>query len=402
MLEAPESSSTNDEGADMNIASFFKSNRSKIILGVLIILGLIAVYKVKFRGVPVESCKVTMGSVVSEIMGTGTLEARYQTTVSAKIQGRITELAVDQNDHVKKGQLMAQLDEVELRQEVGIYKASLDASMATVDRVKAELARSQVVFEQAERDYSRFQSLVASKSISQSDVEKTREKLSTAEADVIRSQAAVAEAVKLMKAAEERQRHSEAKLADTRILSSFDGLVIRRDREVGDIVVPGASIFRMISLQELWISAWVEESAIAGVHLDQTTKIVFRSEPNKILDGKVVRVGKMVDRETREFQVDVMVEKLPESWAIGQRAEVFIQTSSKAQALAVPASSLIWKDGQPGVFRIEGSTIFWNPVQTGIRGDTNVEIIQGPPEGALIVKNAQIADLRDGLRVSVR
>ena len=402
MLEARESSSANDEGADMNISSFFQSNRSRIILGALVVLALILVYRFKIRGIPVESCKVTMGTVVSEIMGTGTLEARYQTTVSAKIQGRITELAVDQNDHVKKGQLMAVLDEVELRQEVGIYKASLDASMATVDRVKAELARSQAVFEQAERDYSRFQSLVASKSISQSDVEKTREKLSTAEADVIRSQASVAEAVKLMKAAEERQRHAEAKLADTRILSPFDGLVIRRDREVGDIVVPGASIFRMISLQELWISAWVEESAISGIQIGQPARIIFRSEPDKILEGKVVRVGKMVDRETREFQVDVMVEKLPESWAIGQRAEVFIQTSFKAKTLTVPGSSLIWNNGQPGVFRIEGSTIIWNPVQAGIRGDSAIEIIQGPPEGTLIVKEAQITGLKDGLRVSVR
>lgn len=115
MLEARESSSANDEGADMNISSFFQSNRSRIILGALVILALILVYRFKIRGIPVESCKVTMGTVVSEIMGTGTLEARYQTTVSAKIQGRITELAVDQNDHVKKGQLMAVLDEVELR-----------------------------------------------------------------------------------------------------------------------------------------------------------------------------------------------------------------------------------------------------------------------------------------------
>ena len=122
----------------------------------------------------------------------------------------------------------------------------------------------------------------------------------------------------------------------------------------------------------------------------------------KIVDGKVVRVGKMVDRETREFQVDVIVQKLPESWAIGQRAEVLIQTSSKSQGLNVPTSSLVWKNGQPGVFRIEGSKILWNPVQTGIRGDTSVEIIQGLYEGALIVKDAQTDNLKDDLRVSVR
>ncbi len=356
----------------------------------------------RFRAVSVEAYRVVKGPVITEILGTGTLEARYQTIISAKIQGRLTELTVDQNDHVKKGQLLAILDEAELKQEVSIYRASLDASMATVERVKAELARSRAVFEQAERDYNRFQSLVASKSISQSDVEKTREKLSTTEADVIRSEAAVAEAVKLMKAAEERQRHSEAKLADTRILSPFDGLIIRRDREVGDIVVPGASIFRLISLQELWVSAWVEESAIAGIKLNQPAKIIFRSEPGKTLEGQVVRIGKMVDRETREFQVDVMVEKLPESWAVGQRAEALIESKSSSDVLSVPSSSLTWKKNETGVYRIEGNKIFWNPVETGMKGITGIEVTQGLKEGMVIVRNAQIVGLRDGQRVSVK
>jgi HlyD family secretion protein len=385
----------------MNITSL-KSNKTKILVGMTVIVLLAGAWIFRFRAVSVEAYTVVKGPVITEILGTGTLEARYQTIISAKIQGRLTELTVDQNDHVKKGQLLAILDEAELKQEVSIYRASLDASMATVERVKAELARSRAVFEQAERDYNRFQSLVASKSISQSDVEKTREKLSTTEADVIRSEAAVAEAVKLMKAAEERQRHSEAKLADTRILSPFDGLIIRRDREVGDIVVPGASIFRLISLQELWVSAWVEESAIAGIKLNQPAKIIFRSEPGKTLEGKVVRIGKMVDRETREFQVDVMVEKLPESWAVGQRAEALIESKSSSDVLSVPSSSLTWKKNETGVYRIEGNKIFWNPVETGMKGITGIEVTQGLKEGMVIVRNAQIVGLRDGQRVSVK
>ncbi len=385
----------------MNITSL-KSNKTKILVGMTVIVLLAGAWIFRFRAVSVEAYRVVKGPVITEILGTGTLEARYQTIISAKIQGRLTELTVDQNDHVKKGQLLAILDEAELKQEVSIYRASLDASMATVERVKAELARSRAVFEQAERDYNRFQSLVASKSISQSDVEKTREKLSTTEADVIRSEAAVAEAVKLMKAAEERQRHSEAKLADTRILSPFDGLIIRRDREVGDIVVPGASIFRLISLQELWVSAWVEESAIAGIKLNQPAKIIFRSEPGKTLEGQVVRIGKMVDRETREFQVDVMVEKLPESWAVGQRAEALIESKSSSDVLSVPSSSLTWKKNETGVYRIEGNKIFWNPVETGMKGITGIEVTQGLKEGMVIVRNAQIVGLRDGQRVSVK
>ncbi|MGD9819643.1 MAG: efflux RND transporter periplasmic adaptor subunit [Desulfomonilaceae bacterium] len=386
----------------MNSKILFWLKRQKFLLVVVVVLITIALYTIRSRSLVVEQYTVTRGTVTAKIMGTGTLEARYQTTVSAKIQGRITELTVDQNDHVKKDQLIAKLDEIELKQEVSIYTASLDASMATVERVKAELARSKAVFEQAERDYSRFESLVASKSVSQSDVEKIREKLSTAEADVIRSEAAVVEAVKLMKAAEERKRHSEAKLADTRILSPFDGLIIRRDREVGDIVVPGASIFRQISLSELWISAWVEETAISGIALGQQATIVFRSEPDRVLDGKVVRIGKMVDRETREFQVDVLVDQLPERWAIGQRAEVFINSDSNKNVLVVPNQSILRSNDETGVYRIDQKTIHWNPVKIGIRGETQSEILEGLAEGTIIVKDVQISDLGVGRRVSVK
>ncbi|MDD3471340.1 MAG: biotin/lipoyl-binding protein [Syntrophaceae bacterium] len=104
----------------MNSKILFWLKRQKILLVVIVLLIAVTLYTIKSRTLVVEQYTVTRGTVTAKIMGTGTLEARYQTTVSAKIQGRITELTVDQNDHVKKDQLIAKLDEIELKQEVGI------------------------------------------------------------------------------------------------------------------------------------------------------------------------------------------------------------------------------------------------------------------------------------------
>ena len=205
---------------------------------IAVVLGLI-VYKVRFGPVPVATQPVAVGEVVAEVMGTGTLEAHYQATVSAKVQGLIVELLVDQNDWVKSGQLLARLDDSDLKREVTTQEAGLDAAGATVERTIADEARAKALLGQARLDYDRYSGLLASKSISQEQMDKTSQNLAVAEAELARASAAIAEARRQQVAARERLHFQQARLADTSITAPFDGLIVRRDREMGDIVVPG-------------------------------------------------------------------------------------------------------------------------------------------------------------------
>ncbi|MCX6905512.1 MAG: biotin/lipoyl-binding protein [Verrucomicrobia bacterium] len=104
-----------------------------------------AVYRFKFAPVPVMAHKIGAGPVVAEVMGTGTLEARIKTTISPRIQERLAEVLVDQNDGVKAGQLLARLDDGELKMEVEVASASLAAARATLERVKTDEARALAV-----------------------------------------------------------------------------------------------------------------------------------------------------------------------------------------------------------------------------------------------------------------
>lgn len=372
-----------------------------IAILILALVGL-AFYRLKLAPISVTVATVNRAPVFSEVMGTGTLEARYQTAVGSKIQGRLVGTLVDQNDPVKTGQLVARLDDAELSQEVAIERATLDAATATVKRVKAEEAKAKAVLDQADRDFQRYSSLVESKSISQENAEKSKERLAVARADYDKAVAATTEARKQVTTAEAKLRHSETKLADTRIVSPFEGLVVRRDREAGDIIVPGTSIFQIISLKEMWISAWVDESSMAGLATGQPARIVFRSQPKKDYKGKVARLGKEVDRETREFKVDVDVETLPENWAVGQRAEVYVRTAQKAQALAIPVKALVWRQGKPEVFVVKNGKAELRTVTLGMRGLKNMEIAKGLSEGEKVILEPARRKISDGRRVSVR
>ncbi|MBE2285863.1 MAG: efflux RND transporter periplasmic adaptor subunit [Prosthecobacter sp.] len=264
-------------------------------------------------------------SAAEDVLGTGTLEARVKTQVSARIQERLAEVLVDQGDTVKKGQLLAKLDDAELRQQVAIAQASFAAAKQTAQRVEADLARSEAVLAQARLDEKRLKGLLASSAVSQTDADKAAEALKVAEADLKRSNAAIAEAQGLVLVAEKTMLHRQEQLAFTQITAPYDGLIIRRDREPGEMLVPGATLMELISLDELWIRAWVDETEMPKLAPGQKARVVFRSEPQKNYPGTVSRLGREMDRETREFLVDVRVEQLPVNWAVGQRAEVYIQ-----------------------------------------------------------------------------
>jgi HlyD family secretion protein len=366
---------------------------------VLALLIIIVGYKAKFSPIPVSTQPVSVGEVVAEVMGTGTLEAHYQSTVSSKIQGLLVELLADQNDWVESGQLLARLDDSDLKREVTTQEAVVKAGEATVERAKADEAKSQAIFELTKLDYQRYAQLFTSKSISQELMDKNIQNLAVAQADLQRATAAVSEANRQLVAARERLHFQQARLADTRIYSPFSGLIVRRDRDIGDIVVPGASIFRTISTKEMWVSAWVDETAIAGLAKDQQARVVFRSEPNKGYHGKVSRIGSEVDKETREFLVDVGVDTLPKNWAVGQRAEVYIETGRTAGVLKAPLSAIVWEKGKAGVFVMSSGKAEWKPVVLGLRGIKDVEVTQGLSKDDILITGPNPSQMKNGQRV---
>jgi RND family efflux transporter, MFP subunit len=377
--------------------------RSAQFLLLVLVVGLV-VYRVKFSPMPVTAHTIATGEARGEVMGTGTLEARIKTTISPRIQERLAEVLVDQGDPVKSGQLLARLDDAETKQQVAIAEATLAAARATVERVRSDEARTQAVLQQAQLDHRRSTELLAGKIAAQADFDKTAEALHVAEADLKRAQSAIVEAESQVFTAEKTLLYQKEHLAFTEMRSPYDGLITRRDRDPGGIVVPGASILQLVATNEIWVSAWVDETAMTGLKAGQPARVVFRSEPAKSYAGEVARVGREADRETREFVVDVRVKELPENWTIGQRAEVFIETGHKSGVLLMPSQFIRWRENKPGVFVNDRGQARWRGVTLGLRGLQNVEVTQGLSAGEQIVRpvEGQKQLLTDGQRITVK
>ena len=130
------------------------------------------VYQLNFAPLTVQGVSPTRQTVVSEVMGTGTLEARVSTTISPKIAGRIVEVLVDQGDTIEQGQVLVRLDDEELQQQVEIAQANLEAAKAALGRLMADKNRAIAVFEQSKRHHAREQSLKRNNATSQDDLDR--------------------------------------------------------------------------------------------------------------------------------------------------------------------------------------------------------------------------------------
>jgi HlyD family secretion protein len=363
-----------------------------------------AVWWLLLSPVTVATHTVAAGTITAEVMGTGTLEARTSAIIGPKIGGLISRIAADQGDRVNAGDLLIQLEDNDITQQVAMAESEVAAATATVDRLRAARDRAEAVLAQARKNHNRVAELARRKVAAAEDLDKALEALSIAEADLSAAETAIVEGQKRLIAAQHALEYQRARLHDTSIEAPFDALVVRRDREPGDVVAPGASVLQIVSTDEMWITAWVDETELARLRDGQTARVVFRSEPQAEYAGTVARVGRETDRETREVVVDVRVERLPAQWAVGQRAEVFIRVDRRENVTVIPNGLVLAREGKTGVMVHENGKARWRPITVGLRGREASEVTGGLSPGDIVVSSVDTSSgqLSEGRRVTGR
>lgn len=308
---------------------------------------------------PVEALNPQRGALVEEVFGTGTLEAKLVVALSAKVTGKVVEVLVDQGDSVTNGQVVARLEATDFESAVLVAEAALGQAQAQL--VKAQL------------DLQRSRDLLRGNVASQADFDAADLGHRVAEATV--------------KSAEANLGFARARLADTVIQSPVAGLVLVRNLEVGDTVVPGAPIFRVADTHLLWVQAMVDERDAGKLRVGQTARITFRADHGQSFPGRLARLAREADRVTEEREADVVADQLPPDWFIGAKADVYIETAHKAEALQISPSAIVRRGDQPGVFVINGGRAHWRPVRLGLTGRDAVELADGVEAHDVVIIN---------------
>lgn len=369
----------------------------------LLLLGGVAgtIYLVALQPQAVLTHGIARGEVLAEVLGTGSIESRRTIDLGFEVTGRIVRLAVDQGDVVQAGQELAAIDDETYRADQALAREERDLAVAGVARLEAERRRAEAVLAGAEAHARRSRSLHEQRLVALEALEEAEERLRIGVADLARAEAAKVEGERRAATAQQALNRTEALLRHTVARSPFVGVVLRRDREVGDIAVPGAPVLRLAATDVVWARVWVDETVLDALRPGQAARIHLRSAPQAPLRGKVERIGREVDRETRELLVDVAIERLPERLAIGQRADLWIEVGRAPDAVRLPARFLARSREQAGAWVLDEGRARFRPVQLGARSAEWVEVTAGLAPGEVVVRVAEpgAPPLREGRRV---
>lgn len=330
------------------------------------------------------------GAIAARVVGPGSVQARIPVTLSARVNATVTQVHADVGDPVRQGQLLVTLDDRDLSARRGVVTGQQEALLRNTDGARAALAKAQADLELARSKLRRDQELLAQGFVSQAVVDASSAGLGGAVAGVDAAQSALAARGADARTLSQEARYADAVLSYTRIAAPMDGVVIQRLTEVGSTVAPGTALMKIVDPKSLWVATKVDESVVGRVHPGQTASIRLRS--GEVLPGKVARIARQSDAATRELDVHVAFDAVPQRFAIDQEAEVSIAVGEDRGVL-VPLTALTRdKAGRQGVLVIEGGAAGGHTafvaVQTASADDRRVLIRKGLVGGEAVVADA--------------
>ena len=388
----------------MNLWKRVLRKKNYLIWLLVLVAGGVALKMTLFAPIKVTVVTVEKRDLTEQVYGNGTVEAKVVVGVSSKITGRIVELYADQGDRVKRGQLLAKLENDDFRHQEQQAEAGLSRSAATlrVEQANLQKARSNLVL--AEKNAGRFKDLYAENLVSTLEAEQYDTACQVAREEVARSEAAV-EAIKMeQQVGRAGVGFARSKVADTVIYAPQDGIIITRDLEKGATVSPGTPIFTLADPRTVWVKANVDESLLKGVAVGKKAMITLRSSQGEPFPGQVARVGRQSDRVTEELEVDVAFDVPLENFRLGEQSDVYIIVGMKKNVPSLPSAAIVTKEKKRGVWLVKNGRVTFREVTVGITDRRNFsEIVAGLDGSERVVAAAppETKKFKEGMKVQV-
>lgn len=271
--------------------------RLAVVGGVALALGGGLVWSAKHRPpAPARfvSAAVSLGDVVEHVQATGTVQPLLQVNIGAQVNGRVTQVLVDYNSVVKKGQVLAEIDPLIYGTQVSAQEANLSAQKAQLQQAKAAAASNRAQAETARVAFERTQRLFAQNLASRADLDTAKGNFEAASAQYDAAQANVESQVASIAAQTAQLHQSTANLGYTKIYSPVDGVVVTRGIDPGATVVASfqAPVLFVIAqdLRKMRVLADVDEADVGKVQEDMDADCVVDAFPGETFHGKVSQI----------------------------------------------------------------------------------------------------------------
>ncbi|MGA2743100.1 MAG: efflux RND transporter periplasmic adaptor subunit [Candidatus Sulfotelmatobacter sp.] len=323
----------------------------------------------------VQTGKVQRQDLATVVSASGEIKPKTYVNIGANAYGKITHLYVKEGDHVKQGQLLAQLENVQSAADVTANQASVQAAEtdalaadAALKTSQADLVRAQADYDRNKLDWDRAQNLFKDGLIAKSDFDSRRNAWATADSGLAQAQARVAQAKAQQDSAAKHTAQARANLTrvndvlqKTTYSAPYDGIVTNLPVREGESVVVGIQnalgsiLMSVADMSIITAEVKVDETDIVNVHLGQSAEVTIDAIPKKIFHGKVSEIGDnaivrssgvstsqsaTASEEAKDFKVVVTLTDPPTDLRPGLSTTAKITTATRSGALALPIQAL--------------------------------------------------------------
>lgn len=357
--------------------------RTLAMLAVIVPLLAVFIY-LALRSGPLAPIAVTVATVESQsvtpgLFGIGTVQARYTYKIGPTFAGRVKSLTVHVGDHVKAGQVLGEMEPVDLDDRVRSQESAFKRAQATLREAQARQAYAQ-------GQAHRYEQLFSVRSTSEEILTTKRQELQIAEASLSAAREDIA------RARSDRQG-LVAQRSNLRLIAPVDGLVATRDADPGTTVVAGQSVVEVIDPRSLWINVRFDQISATGLAAGLPARVALRSRGDQPLKARVLRVEPKADAVTEEMLAKVVFNTPPELLPpLGELAEVTVDLPALPPAPLVPNAAIQRQGDKTGVWQIVDADLQFTPVKLGA-SDLNglVQVREGLNKGDQVVTYSEKA-----------
>ena len=369
-----------------------KLNKATLAVVAVLVPLLLALAYVALNSGPLAAVQVTAQQVQSKkispaLFGIGVIEARYSYRIGPTMTGHVLKLNAQVGDKVTAGQVLGEMDPVDMDNKIAAQQASIQRAGAAVIAAEAKLKDAQARERYAKSQSERYQQLVKEKNISKESADAKQQEYQIAEASLAAARAnlnAAREELAMLKATYNGLIEQRSQL---RLVAPVDGLVVGRYIEPGSTVVAGQTVIEIIDPASIWVNVRFDQLQAGGLARGLDAVIVLRSRAGVQLAGRVERVEPLADAVTQEILAKVVFEQLPEPLPpLGELAEVTVKLPPLAASPVIPNAAIRRVNGQTGVWVIEQGKHFFAPIEIGASDlDGWVQVVKGLNAGSRIV-----------------
>jgi HlyD family secretion protein len=374
---------------------------SLLVLALLGAFGWVLARSGPLAPIRVTTVQVEEGTQALALFGIGTVEARRAYLIGPTVAGRVLRVGVDVGDAVTAGQVLAELDPVDLDERTAASQAAIARAGSLLVAAEAQLRDAQARREVATINARRYVELGGQRFVSTSAVEAKQQEQVSAQAATRAAQANLAGArqeISRLTAERDGLGQQRSKL---RLVAPTNGIVSAREAEAGSTVIAGQAVLRLIEPASLWLRVRIDQGRSAGLVAGLPAQIVLRSNPGQPLPGKVVRVEPVSDSVTEERIALVAFDTLPENVSVGEMAEVTLTLPAGQPGLLVPSASIRHQGGTPGVWLNAADGPQFVPLQLGSASlDGQVRVTGGLHAGDRVIVHSD-KDIAAGSRIRV-